>query len=104
MTPQNEPTLGQVRDELKADLRLDERVRAVEVEQAVTRTSLDGLRHQVTAVEEGQRAVRGELKDTRAEILAAIEAAKPKPVWPAVSAVVAALALVLVVAQALYGA
>lgn len=97
-----EPTLGQVRDELKADLQLDQRVRAVEIEQAVTRTSIDGMRHQVAAVEEGQRQARIEAKETRAEILAAIEAAKPKP-WPAVSAVVAAVALVLLIAERLYG-
>jgi hypothetical protein len=96
MSLEAEPTLRQVRDELKADLKHDERLRAVEVEQAVTRTSLDGLRLQVGAIEELQRS-------SRAEILAAIEAAKPKPVWPAVSAVVAAVALILVVAQALYG-
>ena len=96
MSAEDQPTLRQVRDELKADLKHDERLRAVEVEQAVTRTSLDGLRQQVGAIEELQRT-------SRTEILAAIEAAKPKPVWPAVSAIVAAIALLLVVAQALYG-
>lgn len=85
----NEPTLGQVRDELKADLQLDQRVRAVEIQQAVTAAALDGLRQQVQGSEE--------------RLLAAIETARPKPVWPAVSAVVAAVALILVVAQALYG-
>lgn len=89
MSPHGEPSLSQVRDELKADLALDERVRAVEIEQAVTRTSLDGLRHQVAGMEE--------------RLLVAIEAAKPKPVWPAVSAIVAAIALILVIAQPLYG-
>lgn len=100
----NEPTLRQVRDELKADLRHDERMRALEVEQAVARTAFDGLRHQVSALEVGQAAARQEAKESRAEILAAIEATKPKPVWPAVSAIVAAIALLLLVAQALYAA
>lgn len=103
MTNQEQPSLSQVRDELKADLKHDERLRAVEVEAAVTRTSIDGMRHQITAVEDVQRLARQEAKDTRAEILAAIEGSKPKPVWPAVSAMVAAIALILVVAQALYG-
>lgn len=104
MTPTPEPSLGQVRDELKADLQLDQRVRAVEIEQAVTRTSIDGMRHQVAAVEEGQRAARQEAKESRAEILAAIEAVKPpKTSWPAVlSSVVAAVALLLVLAERLY--
>ncbi|WP_374457706.1 hypothetical protein [Nocardioides sp.] len=98
MNPPSEPTLGQVRDELKADLKIDERVRAVEIEQAVTRTAIDGLSHRV------DRSLQ-EAKESRAEILAAIEAAKPpKTSWPAVlSAIVAAIALLLVLAQALYG-
>lgn len=88
MTPEREPTLRQVRDELKADLKHDERLRAVEVEQAVTRTSLDGLRHQMQTSEDRLLAAISELK---------------RPIWPAVSAIVAAVALILVVAQALYG-
>jgi hypothetical protein len=83
-----EPSLGQVRDELKADLGLDQRVRAVEISQAIAATSLDGLRHQVEGMEE--------------RLMTAIEANKPKPVWPAVSAIVALVALLLVVSQALY--
>lgn len=88
MSAAEEPTLRQVRDELKADLKHDERLRAVEVEQAVTRTSLDGLRHQMQTSEE--------------RLLVAIAELKPRPVWPAVSAIVAAVALLLVVSQALY--
>lgn len=89
MTPTPEPSLAQVRDELKADLQLDQRVRAVEIQQAVGSAAIDGLRHQVRGMEE--------------RIMTAIADAKPKPVWPAVSAIVAAVALILVVAQALYG-
>lgn len=95
MSPQ-EPTLGQVRDELKADLKHDERLRQVEVQQAVTTTSLDGLRIQIGTLREENRGME-------ARLVAAIEAARPKP-WPAVSALVAAVALILLVAQSLYGA
>lgn len=85
----SEPTLRQVRDELKADLGLDQRVRMVEVQQAITSTAVDGLRHEMRGME--------------GRLVAAIEASKPRPVWPAVSAVVATVALILVIAQALYG-
>lgn len=92
----HDPSLRQVRDELKADLQLDNRVRAVEVQQAVTTTSLDGLRHQIGGLREENRGME-------ARLVAAIESSRPKPVWPAVSALVACIALILVIAQPLYG-
>jgi hypothetical protein len=100
-----EPTLGQVRDELKADLRLDSRVREVEIQQAVTTQSIDGVRHEVAGIAASQQQARQETREMRTEILAAIEAHKPPRVtWAAVlSSIVAAVALLLVVAQALYG-
>jgi hypothetical protein len=101
--PRPEPSLGQVRDEILSHVDLDGRVRRVEVEQATTRAEVAGLREQIAGVRDEQRAAREEVRTTRIEVLAAIEANKPKPVWPAVSALVAAVALILVVAQALYG-
>ena len=85
----SEPSLKQVRDEVIGALGIDHRVRAVEIEQAITRTAMDGLTHEV-------RGMKGEL-------LAAIAESRPKPVWPAVSALVACVALILLVAQSLYG-
>lgn len=85
-----EPTLRQVRDELKADLQLDGRVRAVEIQQATTATELTSLRDEVRAM--------------KTDIVAEIRASKPQSPWPAVSALAAVLAVVLVVAARLYGA
>lgn len=84
----NEPTLGQVRDELVTQLNLDARVRGVEVQQAEHGSELSALRH--------------ELRTSKTDILAAIEAVKPKPIWPALSAVVGAIALLVVVIGLIY--
>jgi hypothetical protein len=96
MTPE-EPSLRQVRDEILTHVDLDGRVRRVEVQQAMTETALGSLKDEV-------RGQRQEMRDTKGEIIAAIEANKPKPVWPAVSSIVAVVALILVVAQSIYGA
>lgn len=88
MTAPNDPTLRQVCDELKADLKLDERVRNLEINHAASSTSIDALRTQVVGME------------TR--LVAAIAENKPKSVWPAVSSIVAAIALILLVAERLY--
>ena len=84
----NEPTLGQVRDELVTQLNLDARVRGVEVQQAEHRSELSALRH--------------ELRTSKTDILSAIEAIKPKPIWPAVSAIVAAVGLLLIIFGLIY--
>ena len=85
----SEPSLSQVRDELKADLGLDARVRGVEIQQATTKTEVANL--------------RDEVRSMKTDIVAAIEANKPKPVWPAVSAMAAVLGVFLVIAAAIYG-
>lgn len=83
-----EPTLSQFRDELVSHIDLDGRVRSVEIRQATTETAL-GL-------------LRDELRTTKTDIVAAIEANKPKSPWPAVSALAAGLSVVLVLAAAIY--
>lgn len=84
-----EPTLSQVRDELKADLQLDGRVRAVEIQQATTATELTSL--------------RDEVRSMKTDIVAEIRASKPPSPWPAVSALAAVLSVVLLIAANLYG-
>lgn len=84
-----EPTLRQVRDELKADLQLDGRVRQVEIQQATTATELTNLRDEVRAM--------------KTDIVTEIRASKPPSPWPAVSALAAVLSVVLLIAANLYG-
>lgn len=83
-----EPTLSQLRDELVTHIDLDGRVRTVEIKQATTETAL-GL-------------LRDEVRTMKNDIVAAIEANKPKSPWPAVSALAAGLSVVLVLAAAIY--
>lgn len=84
-----EPTLGQVRDELVTRLDLDTRVRGVEIKQASMETALT--------------AVQYEVRSTKTELLAAIEANAPKPVWPAVSALCAVMVVLMGFFAAIYG-
>lgn len=84
----NEPTLSQVRDDLVSHLGLDARVRGVEINQAAQGTALTSLQHEV--------------RSSKTEILAAIEAVKPKPIWPAVSAIVAAVGLLVIILGLIY--
>lgn len=86
----NQPTDGAALNLIRTELDTARRLRAVEVQAAVTHTALDGLTHQVIGSEK--------------RLLAAIEANKPKPIWPAVSAIIAALAIILVIAERLYAA
>lgn len=79
-----EPTLSQVRDDLVGHLNLDARVRGVEIKQAEQGTALTSLTHEV--------------RTSKMDILAAIADTKPKPIWPAVSA----LCGVMVVLMALF--
>lgn len=85
-----EPTLGQVRDELVTHMGLDQRVRQVEIAQATTSVEVASM--------------KDELRMTKAEILTAIAANKPPSPWPAVSALAAVLSVVLLIAGRLYGA
>lgn len=80
----SEPTLSQVHADMVARLNQDERLRAVEQELAAI------------------RALPAELLRVETRLMTAIQEVKPKPVWPVVSALVAAIGLLLLVAQALY--
>ena len=85
----SEPTLGQVRDEIVSNLNLDARVRGVEIKQATTETALAGL--------------KDELRSFKVDVLAAIQENKPKPVWPAVSAMCAVMVVLMGMFAAIYG-
>ena len=89
-----EPSLKQVRDELMAGLGLDHRVRAVEIEQATAKSELASLKDEV-------RGQREDMRTLKVELIEAIRESKPKP-WPAVSSIVAAVALILIIAERLY--
>lgn len=91
-----EPALSEVHADLVGRLKHDERLRNVEQEQAAQSATMAALRDEI-------RAMRLDAKTDKAEVLAAIEANRPKSPWPAVSAMAAVLAVVLVVAAALYG-
>lgn len=84
-----DPSLGQVRDEILASVNLDGRVRRVEIQQATTEAVLSSLKE--------------EMRTTKTEIVAEIRASKPPSPWPAVSALAAVLAVVLVIAANIYG-
>ena len=73
-----------LRADIAAGFKHDERLRAVEQEQAAT------------------RAVIAQLPDMKRELLEAIRDSRPKSPWPAVSAIVAAGGLFLVLAAAIY--
>jgi hypothetical protein len=85
----SEPSLGQVRDEMLSQFNLDARVRGVEIKQAATETALGGLRDEVRLM--------------RTDVLAAIESNKPKPIWPALSAMAAAMSVLMVLFGVIYG-
>lgn len=84
-----DPTLSQARDEILSHINLDGRVRSVEIKQATTEAVLASL--------------KDELRQTKTDIVAEIRASKPPSPWPAVSALTAVLAIVLVIAARLYG-
>lgn len=82
--PMPDPTLSEVHADLVGRLEQDKRLRAVEQQVA----ALQGLPGAIERMED--------------RITRAIAEGRPRPVWPAVSSIVAAVALLLVVAQALY--
>lgn len=79
-----EPTLSDVHADLVARFDHERRLRAVEIEQASTSTSVDGL--------------TTEVRTMKVDLLTAIAANAPKPVWP----VVGGLASVMMVLMALF--
>lgn len=85
-----DPTIGQARDEIIQHVGLDGRLRKVEIQQATTATELTGL--------------KDEVRSMKTDIVAEIRASKPASPWPAVSALAAVLAVVLVISARLYGA
>lgn len=81
----SEPTLSEVHADLVGRLKQDERLRAVEQQQAA------------------MAAVIAEIPRMEERLMAAIHEVKPKSPWPAVSALAGALSVVLVIAAVLYG-
>lgn len=90
-----EPTLSDVHADLVGRFQHDERLRHVETVQSAQSATMNAVREEI-------RAMRADAKDDKLEVLSAIADAKPKPVWPAVSGVIACVALLLVVAERLY--
>jgi len=86
-----EPTLGEVRDELKGALEHDKRLRYVEVE--------------VATLSAQQAEIKTYLPRMEDRLISEIQTNKPKRAsWPTVvSAAVASVALILAIAQPLYG-
>lgn len=93
-----EPSLSQVHADLVERFEHDKRLRAVEQEMAEARAVIRDLPRMEARIMGAITSVAEEVRrvDT--------EASTPKP-WPAiVSAIVAAVALLLIVAERLYGA
>lgn len=90
MTPP-EPTLGEVRDELKGALEHDKRLRYVEVQTATHSAQLTEIKTYLPRMED--------------RLVTEIQTSKPaKASWPVVaSACIAGVALILTVAKPLYG-
>lgn len=84
----DEPSLSQVHADLRAHLKLDERVRGVEIRQA----SLDT----------GMEALRAEVREMKVDLLTAIKENTPKSPWPAVASLAAVFAVFLTLAAAIY--
>lgn len=91
----NEPTLSDVHADLVSRLEQDKRLRAVEQQQAATNTEVSGLRDDIKRLENASSTGFTELKNL-------VKENGPRPVWPAVSAIVAAIILILAVAERLY--
>lgn len=90
MRPDNDPSVGQARDEILSHIDIDGRVRSVEIKQATTATELTSL--------------KDEVRSMKADLITEIRASKPPSPWPAVSALAAVLSVVLLIAANLYGA
>jgi hypothetical protein len=80
-----EPTLSEVHADLVGRFKHDDRLRSVEQEVAAL------------------RLLPTEIRRMEDRLVAAIEANRPRSPWPAVSAMAAVLAVVLIVSAALYG-
>lgn len=91
----SEPTLSDVHADLVNRLEQDKRLRSVEQQQAATNSEVAGLRDDIHRLETSAFNGFSELKQL-------ISDSKPK-YWPATAAIVAAVGLVLVIAQAIYG-
>jgi hypothetical protein len=90
-----EPTLSEVHADLVARLEQDKRLRTVEQQQAATNAEVGNLRTDIARLEGANAAGFTEVK-------ALIQENRPRPAWPAISAMVAAIALLLVIAERLY--
>lgn len=88
MDAREEPTLREATNRILNHIDLDGRVRKVEIQQATTEAVLTSLKE--------------ELRQTKTDIVAEIRASKAASPWPAVSALAAVLAVVLLVAARLY--
>lgn len=95
-----------LRADMAAGFKHDERIRALEVEQAESKAILANLpkmeeRLTTTQRESEARTIAAQ-RDSENRLMKAIQESKPKSPWPAVSAVVAAVALILTLAAAIY--
>lgn len=80
-----EPTLSEVHADLAGRLDTRERLRAVELDLAAL------------------KLLPAEMRRMEDRLVTEIRDTKPKPPWAAVSAVVAAVGLILIIAAAIYG-
>lgn len=85
-----EPTLSEVRAEMRTGFKHDERIRALEVQQAGTNATMMAVQAELVAL-------RADGKEDKAELLAAIRESKPDSPWKAVAAVAAIVSLVVTV-------
>lgn len=83
-----EPTLSQLRDDIVSLFEIDARVRNLEIGAAQSAALFNGLKDEVRAM--------------KSDLITAIEKNAPRSPWPAVSALTAVFAVVLVVAAAVY--
>lgn len=91
-----EPTLSEVHADLVGRLEHDKRLRAVEQRQARIEAVIEDL----PRMEERIMRALGDVKHNLERLDS--ETTSPRPIWPALSAVVAAVALILVIAERLY--
>lgn len=91
-----EPTMSDLAAQIERGFAHDERVRSLEQEVAALRLLPAEMRRMEDRITSENKAsedrIRSEIRDN-----------KPKSPWPAVSALAAVLAVVLVIAAAIYG-
>lgn len=91
----NEPTLSEVRAEMRTGFAHDERIRALEVGQAHADATMRAIQLEIIGL-------RTDGKEDKADLMEAIRASKPDA-WKAMAALVGFASLVFLVAAAIYG-